>query len=917
MKRIKSQVQKAFALLVCMAVLMGSIPVCMVVSATGNDTQETEASDTEEAAVMRDLTADEIVAEMGTGWNLGNTMDGHTGFTPGETTWQSVKTTKELMKSIHDLGFNTVRVPVTWGTMIDDDNDYAIDETWMGRVQDIVDYAVSFDMYVIVNVHHDGAEQTGWLRVASGNKNLDAVSEKFAAVWTQIAERFKGYDEHVIFESMNEVKGGSDSEDDIAGDVANINMLNQVFVDTVRATGGNNASRWLSVPGRYTNIDITTNEEYGFAVPNDSATNKIFVAVHDYDWFFGLKEDMDVTEYSESDAAALQARFEKLSDTFTSNGIPVILGEYGAANKDNTEERVFYYEKINKICACYGVVPVVWDQGWYDRSKKPDYSFSLVDRETMEPVDKEITDAIMRGFFYQNPLSSDMFSVEKGMKVTPFEKIDLAEDNVMLTVGDMYEVVEYSGDDIGGGDVILWKSEDESVATVYNGRIRARGIGMTTVTAFSQAGDAKAEMSIVVQADKESVACTEIYDNSDTTDGKVVVSVDGHMRLNAVVGTEGSNSYLTYKSSDESVATVSTIGKVLGIAEGNAYIIITAATGMTKVVPVTVTQAVQDEEIKLALNVYYNDGQTEYYSNECGKSITVNKEGTYTLAFDCKKDLSKDAKDAGVNFLKNLTAIYIKDFDVTKGKRTVSPLASCDIFYEKIIVDGKKLTITQEEPKSALKDPGIFDTNDPINSWDGSLVEEVKANSDHVLNFTKIKKAKKVEVTFSLSNMQFVSSDAVSQAGEITEIVISGNKSITVQDAGQTAEIAAVLEGSGDAGVCFVSSDVSIAAVNPTAVMSEDGSVNATVVGLSGGTTAVTAYTPNGLKAVYQINVKETDAVLDDTDDGGEGKEEPAKPKQKEEKERGVQNPALITAVCIVIIIVAVGALVMFLRKKK
>ena len=114
-----------------------------------------------------------------------------------------------------------------------------------------------------------------------------------------------------------------------------------------------------------------------------------------------------------------------------------------------------------------------------------------------------------------------------------------------------------------------------------------------------------------------------------------------------------------------------------------------------------------------------------------------------------------------------------------------------------------------------------------------------------------------------------------------------------------------------------MSSDVSIAAVNPTAVMSEDGSVNATVVGLSGGTTAVTAYTPNGLKAVYQINVKETDAVLDDTDDGGEGKEEPAKPKQKEEKERGVQNPALITAVCIVIIIVAVGALVMFLRKKK
>ena len=132
------------------------------------------------------MTAKEIVEEMGTGWNLGNTMDGHTGFTPMETLWQPYETTKKLMTAVHDAGFNTVRIPVTWGNMIDDENGYAINEQWMSRVQEIVDYCVSQDMYCIINIHHDGAEQTGWLRV--GATDLGPVKEKFAGVWKTIAE---------------------------------------------------------------------------------------------------------------------------------------------------------------------------------------------------------------------------------------------------------------------------------------------------------------------------------------------------------------------------------------------------------------------------------------------------------------------------------------------------------------------------------------------------------------------------------------------------------------------------------------------------------------------------------------------------------------------------------------------------------
>ena len=109
----------------------------------------------------RELDAAQITKEMGVGWNLGNTMDGHTGFNPSETLWQPTVTTQALITAVHNAGFNTLRLPVTWGTMIDDDNGYKINEAWLSRVQDIADYAMRQDMYVIVNIHHDGAEQTG------------------------------------------------------------------------------------------------------------------------------------------------------------------------------------------------------------------------------------------------------------------------------------------------------------------------------------------------------------------------------------------------------------------------------------------------------------------------------------------------------------------------------------------------------------------------------------------------------------------------------------------------------------------------------------------------------------------------------------------------------------------------------------
>ena len=160
--------------------------------------------------------------------------------------------------------------------------------------------------------------------------------------------------------------------------------------------------------------------------------------------------------------------------------------------------------------------------------------------------------------------------------------------------------------------------------------------------------------------------------------------------------------------------------------------------------------------LNLALNVMWNDADCAYYGNNYGASIEVKEDGQYTVVFDCATDLSADAKAAGILGVKNLTAIYIKDHAVTMGQLGASNITSCDIKYDKVVVDGKELTITQTEPKSGIKSSGIFDTNDPINSWDGSVVSEVVWDeTNHVVSIDGVDNPQKIEVTFTLSNLVF------------------------------------------------------------------------------------------------------------------------------------------------------------------
>ncbi|NLC16257.1 MAG: cellulase family glycosylhydrolase [Clostridiales bacterium] len=810
------------------------------------------------ALPFRDLSAQQIVQEMGAGWNLGNTMDGHTGMMPSETAWQGDITTQRLIDAVHDMGFNTIRVPVTWGQKIDDDNDYKVDEAWMSRVQDIVDYAISQDMYVVVNMHHDGVHDGGgWFNLTLEGDQLEAVKAKYKALWRQIAERFKYYDEHLIFEAMNEVWV---TNDNYPYDFEIIGECNQIFVDTVRETGENNKHRWLVCTGRYTNLDAALNPAYKFKLPQDEYNdeNRIMVSFHDYDNEFGM--DGTVNDFSSQKVNEWKQKFQKMYDNFTSKGIPVLFGEHGAVdNGKNEKGRAHYFEVVYKLSYLSNVVACVWDNnGAYEAGKPAADKFRVIDRKECKPWQKEITDAIMRGYFVrregQNLKDFSVLSTagyvyatnSRAASIKEITDITLSDTSLALKPG-MAKNVTASLEPSDTNDVLLWKTSDPTVATVYNGLIRAKGIGKATITAFSQSGSVAEQIEVTVYPDRTlKRPATDI-----ATDKELYILEPGETASIDVALTPAKNSEIVrFKSSNPNVATVNKLGKIVGVDDGAAYISITTTSGLTKTVKVVVKTITEDNDLSVGLYVYYNDKENGYYSNELGEATQIVGDGVYTLSFDCDEHLSQDAKTKGVKYLKNLGSIYIKDL-----KEKPNLLTSGKILYNSIAVDGTDLTITITEPKSAIKNNKVFDTNDPINAWEGSAVSEVTV-SDYVLNFTTVTNPKKITVTFTLSDVVFKAGDGSSN--NVTKVEIDGKDKVSL-DGQKTEEPIAVKITPVDTAekITFYSSDNSVVYTDISGqdVPSDNGVVNANVVAMGEGEATITAISESGQKAVFNVTV--------------------------------------------------------------
>lgn len=378
---------------------------------------------------FEDLNQSQIVEAMGPGWNLGNQLESVTDNVPQETNWGNPVITEKLIQSVKAAGFKSIRIPVSYFAKIDDDKDYTIDSKWLDRVQEVVDYCIKNDLYAVINIHGDGYNTIDGSWLLCNGKNQTEIKKKYKKVWKQIAERFKNYDEHLLFESMNEEFDGSYSEPNKEY-YQNINDYNQIFVDTVRKTGDNNTKRWLIIPGWNTNIDYTAGD-YGFKLPTDQYRDKsidkeeqrIMISVHYYSpWDFCGGENGVITQWGNEaddpsktsttcDETYMKNQLNLMKTTFADKGYPVFIGEYGSINKtsydsENEYYRAYFARKLCQLSRKNGCIPMYWDNGYNGV-----HGFGLFDRTTCEITQPVIIDAIMEGFGQKASQNSTLMSV--------------------------------------------------------------------------------------------------------------------------------------------------------------------------------------------------------------------------------------------------------------------------------------------------------------------------------------------------------------------------------------------------------------------------------------------------------------------------------------------------------------------------
>ena len=378
---------------------------------------------------FEDLNQSQIVEAMGPGWNLGNQLESVTDNVPEETNWGNPVITEKLIQSVKAAGFKSIRIPVSYFAKIDDDKDYTIDSKWLDRVQEVVDYCIKNDLYAVINIHGDGYNTIDGSWLLCNGKDQTEIKKKYKKVWKQIAERFKNYDEHLLFESMNEEFDGSYSEPNKEY-YQNINDYNQIFVDTVRKTGDNNTKRWLIIPSWNTNIDYTAGD-YGFKLPTDQYRNKsidkeeqrIMISVHYYSpWDFCGGENGVITQWGNEaddpsktsttcDETYMKNQLNLMKTTFADKGYPVFIGEYGSIDKtsydsENEYYRAYFARKLCQLSRKNGCIPMYWDNGYNGV-----HGFGLFDRTTCEITQPVIIDAIMEGFGQKASQNSTLMSV--------------------------------------------------------------------------------------------------------------------------------------------------------------------------------------------------------------------------------------------------------------------------------------------------------------------------------------------------------------------------------------------------------------------------------------------------------------------------------------------------------------------------
>lgn len=364
-------------------IMAAAIIPCLVSSCSGNGSKP-----------ENDTSLKEQTFKIGLGWNLGNQLDANQGGTPGETLWGNAVVTQATIDSVKAAGFSTIRIPVTWGTKIGAAPAYAIDSAWLSRVSEIVGYAEKAGLNAIINIHHDGADSRSWLNIKDAplDSTLNAgIKACLGSVWAQIARNFADKGEFLMFESMNEIHDGrwgwGDNKTDGGKQYRAFNEWQQVFVDSVRAQGGTNTTRYLGIPTYCTNTDLG---EY-LELPSDPTPDRMLVAVHLYEPFeytlenkytqWGHTADKDKA-HPVSDEKTLIAELDKAASLGKRLGVPVYIGETGCVRRDNERDekfRLYYLEYLAKAAADRDISIIYWDNGYADAGRE---CSGLFDRAT-------------------------------------------------------------------------------------------------------------------------------------------------------------------------------------------------------------------------------------------------------------------------------------------------------------------------------------------------------------------------------------------------------------------------------------------------------------------------------------------------------------------------------------------------------
>jgi len=378
------------------AALLGGCNLILTRDAAPTQAQAPAAAASAAAAkpgVIRDITPKELVYDMKIGWNLGNTMDA----SPGETGWGNPVTTQEMIDKIRDMGFKTVRIPVTWNSHIGPAPDYTINKDWLDRVETIANYVLKDGMYAIVNTHHDG-----WIRLTADGQAAGCAEA--GKVWTQIANRFKDYSDYLILEDFNEPKGSVNQYSGGTPETRKIlNAYHLASVNAIRATGGNNTKRIVMVC-----THAATPSDAAIAdlvIPNDDP--RCVVSIHTY-YPGGLAFGGQNSWGTDADKAAMRRELDREQKAVASKGGTAIIGEWGSVSRVDLASRVAHAQYYAEQARLRGMTTIWWDNGGGD--------FGLLDRKA-KPVTWKwptIAEALVKGADLATP-----DAIKKFMETAP------------------------------------------------------------------------------------------------------------------------------------------------------------------------------------------------------------------------------------------------------------------------------------------------------------------------------------------------------------------------------------------------------------------------------------------------------------------------------------------------------------------